>query len=261
MAPKKKPKPATAAAAAPPRRAPEAITETSTSKKGNVIVKEIGWKPHAAAPVIMGRNLSLVDGARSSRRPSMIARKEGKKSITEVAWADAYEQPDDWEDADERMPSEKYESDCGWYAGPAQRSLPAFKGKEPGPADASLTHLSTTMELLRTQLTGEFMAKTVEYTIEHAKAYRVAHPRWHNSSIERGFRDYETRCTPVFVWLWLACRVRISCLKPELPAQLLWDQHSHLFDAQVCAVMTHSQFLWMNRHCTGGTIRFIMRHL
>ena len=253
MPPRKRPAAAAAAAAATAvvraRREPEAITEQTVTKTGKVNVRELGWTPHCKRPVVMGRNLEAVSGARASRRPSKLARKEGKKSITEVAWADSYDPPSDWE-GDEDMPQERYESDCRWYAGPAARDLPPFLGPTPGPTDKSLTALSVPHEFVRTQLTGEFLAKCMEYTIAHANQWRDAHPTSRSSTIERSMRGYESRVTAEFVWMWLAVRTRIACLKPEVPAQCLWQRKSHLFDSQVHASMTYVQFTWMNRHCS-----------
>lgn len=49
--------------------------------------------------------------------------------------------------------------------------------------------------------------------------------------------------------VWLACKIRVAQLKPEVPAEALWSQKSSLFDAQVFADMTWHQFRWLNRHC------------
>ena len=191
MPPRKKAKPPGLAPAAPVRREPEPIIETTTTKGGKRKDTVVGWQPHAQQPVIIGRNLERIEGARAAMRPCAVARRSGKKSITDVTWADEFDQPSDWEDAEEAMPVEKYESDVGWRAGPAKRELPPFKGHAPGPTDSTLTALSTPMEFVRTQLTGEFMQKCIEYTIAHAHAYRAADPLQATTSIERSMSDFE----------------------------------------------------------------------
>ena len=90
------------------------------------------------------------------------------------------------------------------------------------------------------------------HTVHHRSRPQAAHdadPLYATTAIERSIGDFKTRGTPMFVWLWLAARVRIACLKPELPSHLLWLRTSHLFDPQVYAAMTYHQYCWMNRHC------------
>ena len=118
MAPKRKAKLVQATGPGPALPEPTAVTESSTTKSGKVTDKVLSWKPNTRQPVVMGRNLKVVGGARASRRPSKTARRAGKRSITEVEWADEYDPPSDWEDK-ERMPEEeKYEADFHWAAGP-----------------------------------------------------------------------------------------------------------------------------------------------
>ena len=58
------------------------------------------FRPHCAQPKVEDRHLEEIEGARHERRPSAIAKKGGKRQITEIEWADGYEQPDEWsEDA------------------------------------------------------------------------------------------------------------------------------------------------------------------
>ena len=91
MPPRKRAAPPAVAALVPMRTEPEPITETTTTKGGKVKVNVLGYKPHAKQPVVIGRNLERIDGARAAQRPCAIARRAKKKSITELEWADEYE--------------------------------------------------------------------------------------------------------------------------------------------------------------------------
>ena len=65
-----------------------------------------------------------------------MARRAGKRNVTEVQWADEFDEPDDgWSDED-MMPAEALPDDCCWAAGPIARELPPFRGPEPGPTDS-----------------------------------------------------------------------------------------------------------------------------
>jgi len=109
------------------------------------------YQPPNRQPKIMDRNATKVEGTRHSRRPSSVAKKEGKRNITQVKWADEYDQFDDgWSD-EELMPAEACKEDCSWVAGPILRELPPFRGPEPGPADASFDHNTTPVEIMLTQ--------------------------------------------------------------------------------------------------------------
>ena len=54
------------------------------------------YRPNCAQPKVQGRHLEPLEGARHERRPSSVAKRSGKKRVTEIACADEYEQPTDW---------------------------------------------------------------------------------------------------------------------------------------------------------------------
>ena len=58
------------------------------------------YQPTAKQPSIMDRSLEEISGERHARRPSQLARKQGKRRITEVEGSFEHEQPDDWAEAD-----------------------------------------------------------------------------------------------------------------------------------------------------------------
>lgn len=55
--------------------------------------------------------------------------------------------------------------------------------------------------------------------------------------------------------LWLACRLRIAQLKPEIPVVSLWQRDNSLFDVQVFNVMTFLQFQWVNRQLSFADVQ------
>lgn len=222
----------------PPRNVPLEI-----ARQGH----QVTYNPNGSRPCVMGRNLCILEGARYARRPSKVARREGRFNATEVAWADRYDAPDAWEEAED-LPEEKRKEDCGWIAGPADRELPPFLGPTPGPTDQSLNAESSVEDFLRTQLTDEFVNKVVQYTLEHCAVWRNAHPDWRTHCAEAAVKKPKKQFTANQFYLWLACRLRIAQLKPELPAYSLWDRKSSLFDVQVFAAMTFNQFQWINKH-------------
>ena len=104
-------------------------------------------QPPNRQPKIYDRNVTILDGPRHSRRPSSVARKKGKRNITDVEWADTYDEPEDcWSD-DDLLPAETTKDDCGWVAGPICRELPPFRGPPPGPTDALPDEKSTRLTL------------------------------------------------------------------------------------------------------------------
>lgn len=207
------------------------------------------FRPGRKQPSIMSRNLQLLQGSRNARRPGKLARLHNAFSIAQVAWADEYEQPDTWEEAED-MPDENRIEDCNWEPGPVQRKPPKFHGRTPGPSDASITHASPVSAFLNTQLTRAIVQKIVQYTIEHCEQWRSAHPDWRKNCIECSVKRPRKQFTVNQVHLWLAARLRLAQLKPEIPAYSLWDKSSSLFDVQVFAAMTFNQFQWINRHAS-----------
>lgn len=246
-------KPATARgkkkAAAP---LPTAIVKRETSKNGKVIDK-ILFNPNQKCPYVISRVLRPVEGPRYARRPSYVAKKNNVLDAASIAWADEWDQPECWTEVVD-MPFENNIRDCGWVAGPATRPLPAFKGPKPGPTDRSLTHSCPPSAFVDTQLTPEFKEKAVQYTKDHCKAWRASHPNWRADCIEMSVRKYKTMLNKHTFDHWMACKIRVAQLQPEIPALSLWSQKSSLFDPQVFACMTFNQFQWLNRHCSFASV-------
>lgn len=167
--------------------------------------------------------------------------------------ADEYTQPEDWE-ADEEMPVEAKEEDEGWLPGPAQRQLSPFLGPKPGPRDPTLGSNSSVTDFLDTQLSKEFIDKVVEYTHVHCEQWREQHLEWGTDAREKIFRKPRKSFSAAEFRLWLACRLRVAQLKPEIAAYALWDSSSSLFDVQVFSAMTYNQYQWVNRHVSFADI-------
>ena len=106
-----------------------------------------------------------------------------------------------------------------------------------------------------TQITPAFKSKWIEYTTAHAKAWRAAHPEWKTKlgtivkSITINSNQHKQLTSDVFD-LWLAAKLRVAQLKPEIPYKMLWDPSSSLFDAHLAEAMTVKQFKWLNRHAS-----------
>lgn len=198
-------------------------------------------------PSIIGRNLELLEGSRHSRRPSKLARAVSCFNATEVGWADEYTPPDGWEESEE-MPVEAKPEDESWLPGPIKRPLPKFTGPQPGPTDASLSPASSVLHFLGTQITQEFAELVVKYTILHCEQWRGNNPSWRTDSREKVMKKPRKQFTSSEFKLWLACRLRIAQLQPDIPSYCLWNRHSSLFDVQVFNCMTFNQYEWINRH-------------
>lgn len=223
------------------------VEKLVTVKKGNRSVKQMAYEPNMKQPSIMGRHLTLVEGARHARRPSKIARRAHHFNGTEIAWADQAAPPDGWTE-DDSMPCEARAEDCGWRPGPAKRDVPKFKGMPPGPTDETLSSASHITKFLDSQLTQEFKVKVVGYTIEHCLAFRKAHPDVANKAIEKSMANCTKAFNVAVFDIWLACRMRAAQLKPEVPARMLWERDSSLFDVQVFNAITFNKYQWINRH-------------
>ena len=110
------------AASAPPERRRdrniEEIKYTQTHRKdGKGLLKQPKdvsvFRPHVGQPKIQGRDLKRIEGKRHEGRPSAVAKKSGKRRITETEWADEYEMFSDWEEESEDMPDEDEREDTG----------------------------------------------------------------------------------------------------------------------------------------------------
>lgn len=232
---------------------PSAVWAEKVNRSGNK-VRSQAFKPNARKPIIMQRTLQQVDGARYARRPWKIAREAGHFNGVHVQWADAYDPPSDWSD-EEDLPIEAKLEDCGWRAGPVDRQLPPFLGKKPGPTDPSLKADSSTDRFLDTQLSFEFRKKLVEYTHAHCAQWRKEDPNWRSDSIEQSMVKYKKKFTIKAFDIWLACRLRLAHLKPEVHAYSLWNRHSSLFDVQVFQSLTYNQYQWINRHASFADVQ------
>lgn len=236
-----------------PAVAPTPVWDMKEMNRGNKTKVQV-FKPNCHRPYIMQRTVKEMPGARHARRPWKLARNAGEFNGVDVQWADAFDPPSDWSE-DVEMRVETKLDDCGWRAGPTVRSLPPFQGDTPGPTDSSLDASSTVAAFVDTQITYEFRKKVVEYTHAHCLQYRKDNPNWRSDSIEQSMRKFKKKFNVKSFDLWLACRLRIAQLKPEIHAYSLWDQHSSLFDVQVFAAMTYNQYQWMNRHASFADVR------
>lgn len=225
---------------------PEAIWVDRVQKNGKRL-RSVQYKPNVQQPCVMGRHLDELNGHRYARRPSYLARAAGVFNATQLKWADSYDPPDDWA-ADEEMPSEGKLEDCGWLPGPASRELPPFRGPTPGPTDSKLLPSSCPELFLNTQLTDEFKKKVVTYTIAHCEQYQHQNPDWRARSSERAMMNFKKAFDVGVFESWLACRMRVAQLKPEVRAEALWNRKSSLFDTLVFNSMTFHQWKWINKH-------------
>eukprot|EP00967_Tisochrysis_lutea_P053499 scaffold66587_cov28-Tisochrysis_lutea.AAC.1 len=100
---------------------------------------------------------------------------------------------------------------------------------------------------MEAQVPHEFKLRWVTYTKQHSRAWRAKHPDWRQDTIESSMLKMQTVVKPHHFDLWIAARLRVAQLKPELSAHRLWDQTSSLFDAQLFAALTFKQFGWFNR--------------
>ena len=66
-----------------------------SNRAGNAVVTLI-FDLKMAQPVTIDRDLTEIKGERWVRRPSALAKAEGKRKFTETEWADEYDQPEDW---------------------------------------------------------------------------------------------------------------------------------------------------------------------
>lgn len=238
-------------------RAREAADESVRPSKA----KQTPWKPE-----YMERMLQDVDGPRYKRRPSYLARIQNKRRSSDVLHTD--ELSDEGEGAwnsHERMPEEPEPGDEGWQPGPIRRPLPRFNGPSPGPTNKELKADSTEEQILKELITDEFKQKCHEFTIAHMWAWRRAHARdgkgypkriehAFGKSLDRLLDVEDENCQKRFSLLfdtWVAAKLRIAQLKPELKASALWGRLPlaiSLEDVQLSKVLTYEQFKWCNRH-------------
>ena len=207
------------------------------------------WRPHCAQPTIGPRNLSVVEGKRHERRPSALAKKAKARRITDVEWADEYDPPEGgWSEDDEPMPDEDAKEDCGWRAGPIDRDLPIFNGPTPGPTNKELSDSSSRRDIMAELITDEFKDRWVEYTIDHAEAWREEHPDWETDATERQVPKPRKVLNRESFDLWLAIRARAAQFKAEVDVKKLFDPTSSIYDVEVHRAMPVHTYTWLNRH-------------
>eukprot|EP00967_Tisochrysis_lutea_P108254 scaffold167584_cov23-Tisochrysis_lutea.AAC.1 len=187
--------------------------EKAGKLRGQSVMKTITmYQPPNHQPKVFDRNITVMDGPRHARRPSSVSRKQGKKNMTQVQWADEYDQPDEgWSDED-LMPAESLKEDCYWAAGPIARALPPFLGPEPGPTDRSLNEKSSASEIMANLIPLEFKIRWCTYTKQHARAWREKRPDWRSDTVERSMMTLKKRFAlrSNHFDLWLAARLRVA---------------------------------------------------
>ena len=187
----------------------------------------------------MARNLRSIDAERWARRPSALVKVAGKRYATEHLVADEYEGCRDDFSLEDPMPDENMEEDVGWHPGPIDRCIPPFAGPKPGPAVPGLDAESPARELMRHLLTPEFKYLVCKHTYHHVVAWRKARGDRSWGKIECAFDngdlswlgyDPETgeydqpRFENIFD-IWLAAKLKVAQLKPEIPASALWGHY------------------------------------
>jgi hypothetical protein len=226
----------------------ETINITAKNAAGTPVAKE-AFLPNTLQPQYLDRNLTEISGSRHARRPSALARKLGKRSAGEAFDSDTFDGADDDWSTTEPMPYEMQEQDCGWTPGPCVRQQPDFLGPKPGPTDPSLVATSPARAFFDSQVSQEWKEKWAQYTQQHAQAYRTANPAWRKSCVERCFSRLRV-ITPKVFDVWVAAKLRVAQLKPEIPAAWLWSQKCSLYDAQLASMITFHQYCFINRHAS-----------
>ena len=255
-----------ASAAAP--GIPLGAYEVDATTRAGINKKKLMWRATTRAPLVMARNLRSIEAERWARRPSALVRAAGKRYASEWLVADAYDgNRDDFATGD-MMPDETMEDDVGWRAGPIVKDLPAFRGPKPGPTVSTIEADSAAREIMSHLLSSEFKRLACKYTHDHIVAYRkklrAAQKKW--DTIEKAFDhgdlswlgwdeetgDYDQAKFENVFDLWLAAKLKVAQLKPEIPAKALWGHFKPapaLYDAsELDRFMTFHQFQFCNRH-------------
>eukprot|EP00966_Prymnesium_polylepis_P263312 6082005-Prymnesium_polylepis.1 len=103
---------------------------------------------------------------------------------------------------------------------------------------------------MESQITAEFKEKWLQYTREHCFAYRRKYPAAVKRNIEASMKHFYRKLKAAHFDLWIAVRLRVAQLKPEVPCDALWDPDDSLFDAEVFGALTFFQYQWLNRHAS-----------
>ena len=183
----------------------EVKVEKVSKVRGKTCVKYVTmYQPPNLQPKLFDRSVEVMQGPRHSRRPSAVARKAGKRNVTEVSWADEYDQPEEgWSD-EELMPAETTPEDYRWAAGPIDRELPLppFRGPSPGPTDVALNKNSTPLDIMQHLVPHEFKLRWCSYTKQHARAWRAERPNWKKDTVERSMLRMQIVLRPRHFDLW-----------------------------------------------------------
>ena len=226
---------------------------------GSAATKEIFFAS-GMMPAFMEHGVKASDKSRASQRPSNQARKMGFKSVRECP--DLQPGGFDGNDSDwastEAMPDEAREEDVGWLPGPIDRDVPEFNGAKPGPADPLLNADSTPEDIMERLLTDDLCNDVIRYAVSHCKHYRrqkmlVSRQTLKASkdSIEQtwGWRlpapDASGR---LLVRTWIAAKLSVAQLAPEINEEALWDPSDSLYDQKLDEVIPYKVYIWCNRH-------------
>lgn len=242
------------------RRAAAPAAESENEQAGALPSSQCNHVSNQLQPTYMERNLKLIDGKRHENRPSAISKKLGHRYSTDVLKADAFDDATGNWLSPWMMPNEADVEDLGWLPEPLLRDRPVFKGPKPGPTNPALGQDSSESEIMDDLLTPTFKERCQELTIEHVEHFRRSHPNRGRKGIERAFGKDERflstddtgreRFKALFD-AWLAAKLRVAQLKPEVPAKALWGQlpeARNLYDQELDSIMTLKQYQWCNRH-------------
>ena len=95
--------------------------------------------------------------------------------------------------------------------------------------------------------TPEFLSEVCKLCRSHKRAWDGIHSP---DCIERAFAA--DSLTNDHIELWMAARVRIALLNPNVPAEKLWDPESRHHDAQLDSALPYHAFRWFERHLSFG---------
>ena len=206
-------------------------------------------------PVLIDRQLQPIEGPRFAARPSHVAYCEEVRHGSDVIVSVPIDAVDDWA-TEEEMPDECKADDCGWEAGPVQRSKPIFAGHEPGPADPSLNAASTEKEIMQRLLTDQVVDSIAQFGKQHAAWYREKKLGVYTAmdlskcddTVESSM-DFE--CSTLngeAVRLWIAAKLKVACLSSAVNESVLWDNTNSLYDKLLDRKMPYNCYQWFNRH-------------
>ena len=247
-------------------KAPQGCYWASHTTRGGAKADVLWFKVREKQPKKISRSIEIVtDEHRYERRPSLVAKRGGGRTATDVLFADTFVgNCKSWKEPAE-MPDERKKEDTGWLPGPIldrgkEPALPAFNGPKPGPTNVNLTHESSNLDIMDEILTPRFKACVRKHTITHAEKWRKEHPDWKNNTIETAFastglgflgEDHQPAVFACLFDMWLVARLKVAQLKPEMPAMALWGKFKpslHLHDVELDSMITYNQYVWCNRH-------------